>query len=203
MTPENDQNPTQPLPNPEHEAFAQFAVAGLTVTEAYQKARPGRTARITARGQGSRWQARPEIAARIRELHLQRANAPKTTEPPPKAQQTPASVAPPAPDESPITRQELRQLISSAIKQGNPDPALVSALLKVDPALGEAGTDKPHPTDVVAYLVSFAGRSGKDLVQDLGGLELVLDMVRTACDVSWADLHACTAARTSEGPAIH
>jgi hypothetical protein len=195
MTPENDQNPTKPLPNPEHEAFAQFVVAGLTVTEAYQKARPGRTTRITARGQGSRWQARPEIAARIRELHLQRANAQKTTEPPPKAQQAPASVAPPAHDEAPITRRELRQLLSGAIKQGNVDPALVSSLLKVDPTLGEAEHDKPDPTAVVAYLVSFAGRSGKEIVKDLGGLDLVLDMVRTACDVSWADLHACTAAR--------
>lgn len=181
MTHENQQNPVQPLPNDEHEAFAQFVCAGLTVTEAYQKARPGRTPRVTAASQGSRWQARPEIADRIRELHLQRAKGQKTPETPPQAQHTPARVAPSLQDADPITRVELFRLISGAIKDGDRvDPALVTALLKVAPELGEVDQSRPDPTAVITYVCHFAGRPGHDIVRELGGLEFIASKL---CDV--------------------
>lgn len=203
MTPENQQNPAQPLPNLEHEAFAQFVCAGLTVTEAYQKARPGRTPRVTAASQGSRWQARPEIAARIRELHLQRANSPKAPETPPQAQQAPARVAPSSQDAEPITRTELFRLISGAIKDGDRvDPALVTALLKVAPELGEAEQNAPDPTAVISYVCHFAGRTGADIVKELGGLDFITAKMCAVLKINPAEL-AEVAGRLSANTNAH
>ena len=187
-------DPARPLENAEHETFARLLVAETPAYVAYQKAKGGRIPNVTARSAASRWKRLPEIAARLKMLHLHNAEGSKKPPEATETQQTKpakrniAAPLPASPTTEAMGRAELYALITAEIRAGRVDPALVSSLLKVAPELGEVDQSRPDPTAVISYVCHFAGRPGDEIARELGGLEFIAAKLCDVLKVSPADL---------------
>lgn len=167
-------DPAHPLPDAAQEAFCMFAACGTNRGLAYEQAQGRRMKKVTRESQASRWSKRPEIAARIRFLQIERAKSAQTTQttatPPAPATETqaprkPLPMPPPPPDHpgagDVIDRDELARKLTRVIRAPEAStPELVQAagaLLKVLPELGVAQDDRRlSPDELVRYISTWA-----------------------------------------------
>ncbi len=192
MSTPNQTDPAQPLAHQAREAFAQHVAAGRPLFEAYRLARGGRIAYDVARQQASRWASRPEVAARVRMLRVEASKAAPVSTPPTPAERPNAATGP-------LTKQELLEQLSRAVRNGQLDAATLNALLKVHPDLAaDSDSQRPDGAMVAAYLAQFGGHKGKAAVEAMGGLRFMVRKVAGALGCTLAELaEACRAAEVS------
>jgi hypothetical protein len=123
----------------------------------------------------------PEVVARVNWFKMQAKNGAKT--PPEDTLQeenrTTSQVSPQNSTLQDITQDEIAALITRTLRN-KPTAAevasLTTALLKIKPQLAESErTDKPDPAAVIAYVASFAGMAGKQIIGELGGPRLLVE----------------------------
>lgn len=199
-TPEAQPEPgSQPLPHKVRELFAQLVACDTPPPLAYARAKGAKPKVVSDAPQASRWGREPPVARRIAFLRIERA---KRAISPPETPQTqvpitenptpPPQPRPPVDASKPITRAELVQKLGTLVRLGEFDASTITALLKLMPELTEGAKAGPDPADIVGHLASFAGRSGPDVVREMGGLPFLARRFAEVLRVSLADLaEAC------------
>lgn len=181
---DNTPDPSLPLANIEHETFAALIVNGVSGIEAAKRSQPGRVSYNVAKTQGSVWRRRPEVAARIRWLTVHKSEVkrdiPEPTPEPNRADPPKRASHPQSQSAQARTREALIDKLWTRIESGEFDSGTVTKLLEVLPSLTAEASNVPDPAAIVAYLASFAGRNGADIVRELGGLGF---LARRFCEV--------------------
>ncbi len=124
---------------------------------------------------------RPEVFARLEFLRIGTEKPQNTPQNTPKSVTSPKTItvqpgkSTETPEDSPVSREEVISKLSAAIRQGDSQTvvAAVKALAGIMPEIGTSPTEKPDPLVIVEYVASFAGRPGREIVQELGGPEFL------------------------------
>ena len=152
----------QPLNNPKHEAFCQTIAKGRLQPDAYRQA-GYEVSEESANAAASRLAARPEVKARLKALQL-------------------AGIT----GTGPVTPDELIKKIEMIVRTPGANADTLKAIKMLDEQTGifaeikqlRGGAAKPDPCAILAYVVSFAGMTGEQIVNSLGGKEFM------ACQLS-------------------
>jgi hypothetical protein len=146
----------QPLEDPRYETFCQLRAKGISQKEAYEQA--GFNASESSVHQAaSRLAARPEVKSRLRSLQIQAIAGAEG-----EGDLTPAEI-----------KAKLTMLFrtSSGADVINSLKQLQSEFGILDDVKKEREQMRPDPCAIIAYICTFAGKSGAEIIKELGGRE--------------------------------
>jgi len=146
----------QPLEDPRHEKFCQLRAGGISQKEAYAQA--GFNASESSVHQAaSRLASRPEVKARLRALQIQAIAGAEG-----EGELTPAEI-----------KAKLTMLFrtSSGADVINSLKQLQAEFGILDEVKKEREQVRPDPAAIIGYICTFAGKSGAEICQELGGRE--------------------------------
>lgn len=183
--------PDQPLLNSRYEDMLKLKLAGKTQQEAYKITGKGHIRQKTAEQQASVIFNRPDVQARY--IYLC-ANPPQTAH-----QNAPGGPISTAGKATPAGK--LPRKADLALAQRKASEALYLAetpqdIVKAVAACRDLGLidtaeqAKADPTLVLQSILSYAGRTGAEICEQLGGLAFMLDKFLTVCKVTWPELRA-------------
>jgi len=146
-------NCDQPLKDPRHEKFCQLRAQGVSQKDAYREAGFNAT-ESSIHQAASRLAARPEVKTRIKSLQLDALAG-----------------------TGPITPSEIRKRLEFVVRSSSSSGDIVRASQMLKDEFGVTDKDpeaiKVSPDQLLAYITNFAGREGKEIVQELGGAEFM------------------------------
>lgn len=146
----------QPLENIKYEKFCQLMVQGVSQKEAYAQA--GFNASESSIHQSaSRLAARPEVKARLRALQIQAITG--------------------AEGKGDLTPEEIKAKLTMLFRTATNSDA-IKALQQLQSEFGildsvKRENERPDPCAIISYITSFAGKSGSEIVRELGGKEFM------------------------------
>lgn len=148
----------RPLPNPRHEKFCKLIAEGRRQADAYRDAGFD-SSDSSIYAAASRLAARSEVKARIKALQME-------------------AIA----GAGPITATEIQKKLETVIRTSSSSSDIIKAISELNDQTGildelkakrEAGKNRPDPCAVMAYLCTFSGKAGADIIGELGGREFV------------------------------
>lgn len=173
---------SQPLANAKLERMAQLRVEGCNQQEAYRKARGGQLKRKSAKEQASRLFHRPDVSARVDWLTSHRETPPAAAIPPPPAMRKGITL-PKGPEETLLlAKRKAREALQLA--ETPQDIVKAVAACRELGVIQPEGEQPPDPTLVLQAILSYAGRTGEQICEQLGGLAFMLDKFITVCKVT-------------------
>jgi len=175
-------DPSQPLANAKLERMAQLRVEGCNQQEAYRKTRGGQLKRKSAKEQASRLFHRPDVSARVDWLTRHREAPPAAAIPPPPARGKEINL-PKGPEANLLLAQrKAREALQLA--ETPQDIVKAVAACRELGVIQPEGEQPPDPTLVLQAILSYAGRTGEQICEQLGGLAFMLDKFITVCKVT-------------------
>jgi len=146
----------QPLEDPRYETFCQLRAKGISQKEAYEQA--GFNASESSVHQAaSRLAARPEVKARLRSLQIQAIAG--------------------AEGDGDLTPAEIKAKLTMIFRTSS-GADVINSLKQLQAEFGildgiKREQSRPDPCAILAYVTGFAGKSGEQICQELGGAEFL------------------------------
>jgi len=177
-------DPAKPAADPKEEEFCNFIAQNYSGAKAYQIAVNPKCPNKTASRRASDLRNRKDLARRIiaTQAEIKRHAIPKAPqkepEPPQEAPQEPQHA--PAVNSQVLTRDDLAQVISQAVRQAKTSTEKTQAVKLAQSLLGldDQGDAPPvDPCALIQHLAQIAGRSPQDLAREAGGLRAMLEHV--------------------------
>lgn len=175
-------DPTQPLPNARYERMIHLNLTGLAQYECWRETGKRRTKKDIAMIRASEVFARPDVCARREFLRKEQTAA----APPPPAMR-PAIILPKGPEATLLLAQ---RKACEALQLAETPQDIVKAVsaCKELGVIQPEGEQPPDPTLVLQAILSYAGRTGEQICEQLGGLAFMLDKFITVCKVNPSEL---------------